>query len=526
MGRAAERQPKTYTGLEALLVFPKHEDHKDTVDLMRRFSSAFRTAYHRLLEGWDRKTLKREEGFLCTWFGLNTRYADDALLKAQSLISSLKERGEDPRKVVFGGRKLHGELSRFSRSNRPLYREKKAEWKEKRQGNLYARGDKTKSGNLNLRLVIQDGALWLRINLVDRYAWALVKTSHPRLQELLGRVYAGEPYNVELNLRKGKVYASFSWEEELPPLSINKGRGVLALDINSDPYHIALAVVNPDGNLRRYLTLSLEEVDKAPNRGAKEILLWNIAHQVVGIAVEEEVAIATERLKYLPKGRRGDGSGKDFRRKAHRFAYRSLLRKVHTLARKRGVQSLQVNPSDTSTIGMLKYAPLLSLSKDVAAAYVIGRRALGFKEEIPKGLKVLLQDTSFHQHAQHFYGERIAQLQDKYRRERNPYLKRRLGRELKETKGALAMILSSQGELGSPTGSTNGRNPQGNNPWRALRVGTFLPLLGRRVPRDLSPLKPILMGSWEGWKGGLGPHPGGGPAITKASPREEVGSGG
>jgi hypothetical protein len=45
------------------------------------------------------------------------------------------------------------------------------------------------------------------------------------------------------------------------------------------------------------------------------------------------------------------------------------------------VEVLEVNPQDTSTIGMLKYAPELSLSKDVAAAYVIGRRALGFDKK-------------------------------------------------------------------------------------------------------------------------------------------------
>jgi hypothetical protein len=30
---------------------------------------------------------------------------------------------------------------------------------------------------------------------------------------------------------------------------------------------------------------------------------------------------------------------------------------------------------------MLKYAPQLSIDKDTASAYVIGRRALGFKEK-------------------------------------------------------------------------------------------------------------------------------------------------
>ena len=54
---------------------------------------------------------------------------------------------------------------------------------------------------------------------------------------------------------------------------------------------------------------------------------------------------------------RGDGSGRAFRRAQYRFAYQSLLKKIHSLARKRGVEVLEVNPQDTSTIGMLKYAP-------------------------------------------------------------------------------------------------------------------------------------------------------------------------
>jgi len=517
------KRPQSFVGLEALLVFPDHGDYVATLDLMRRFSAAMRYGYNRLLEGEDRKALKKEDGPLCTLFRLNTRYADDALLKAEALLTAQRELGENPRKVVFGGRKLLADLARLKRSNLPLYERKKAEWRERRKGTLYARGDRSKGGNLNLRLVVREGSLWLRVNLGDRYAWALVKTSHPRLQALLSRVYAHEPYNVELSLREGRVYALFSWEEELPPLSLTQEGGVLALDVNADPYGLALAVVNPDGSLRRHLTLSLEEVDRAKNRGAKEILLWNIAHQVVALAEQEGVAIATERLKHLPKGRRGDGSGRRFRRQAHRFAYRSLLGKVHALARKKGIQSLEVNPQDTSTIGMLKYAPLLSLSKDVAAAYVIGRRALGFREEIPKPLKALLQDPSFHDRTRRFYEGRIAQLKERHREEKNPYLRRRLGRELAQMKRALATLPSLQGEPGGPAGSTAGRNPQGIHAWRALRVGLFLPLLGQRVPRDLSPLKPILLGSWEGWKGGLDPSPGMGSAA--AAPLLHVGGG-
>jgi len=320
---------------------------------------------------------------------------------------------------------------------------------------------------------------------------------------------------VELTLREGKVHATFTWEEEPAPLVATKENGVLGIDVNSDPYHLALAVVGPDGNLKRHLTLSLEPVDRVPNKGAKELVLWKVAHEVVSLALEHGVAVATERLKRLPKGRRGDGSGRAFRRKAHRFAYASLLRKVHSLARKRGVQVVEVNPQDTSTIGMLKYAPQLSLSKDVAAAYVIGRRALGFAERFPRGYERLLRDQSFRDHAQGFYASRVQELRAKRSAESNRYLRRRLSQELERAKRHLSLLSSLQGSPGSQEGSTEGRNFLGAHPWQVLRAGTFLPLLGREVPRDLSPLKPILFGgSWEGWRGGLGPHPGGGPECA------------
>jgi len=498
-----------FQGVQAKLLFLHEEDRQAVLDLMRRFSSAQRFSYNHLLEGGSRKELKKRDGPLCTLFSLNTRYADDAVLKAEMTLSSAQERGEDPRKVIFGGRKLF--LGLQKKHDLKLLKERKREWREKRRGLLYARGDKTKGGNLNLRLEVEKGALWLRVNLGNgTYAYALVQTSHPNLGQLLQRVYASEPYNVELTLKDGQVYANFTWEEKAPPLLHTKDKGILALDVNADPYHLALALVGPDGGLRRYFTLSLEEVDRAPNRGAKETLLWVVAHRVVDFAASHGVAIATERLKYLRKSRRGDGSGRAFRRRQHRFAYASLLTKIHSLARKRGVEVIQVNPQDTSTIGMLKYAPQLSLSKDIAAAYVIGRRALGFEERLPKHYENLLGDPRFRENGEAFYREKLEELKERREHETNPYLKRWLSREKAKAEKAL-VLLNPQGSPESRKEVTDGRNSYGANPWRALRVGFFLPLLGREVPRDLSPLKPILVqGLWEGRKAGLGPLTGGG----------------
>jgi predicted transposase len=192
-GMPEAKAPKLYLGVHARLVFLKKEDEQAVLDLMRRFSSATRFAYNRLLEGQDRKELKREDGPLCTLFGLNTRYADGAIEKAQATLDSAKELGQDPRKVVFGGRKLFEQLTRGHLSGKALLALKR-EWKERRQGLLYSRGDATKKGNANLRLEPQGDALWLRINLGNgAHVQALVKTAHPQLNALRERVYASSP---------------------------------------------------------------------------------------------------------------------------------------------------------------------------------------------------------------------------------------------------------------------------------------------------------------------------------------------
>jgi IS605 OrfB family transposase len=456
-------------------------------------------------------------------------------------LDSAKELGQDPRKVVFGGRKLFEQLKRKRLSGKDRERLKRR-WKEKRRGLLYTRGDRSKKGgNPHFKLQVEGGALWLLVHLGEeegkeegerkKFARALVKTSHPQLNAFLERIHTGLPYNAELTLKEGKVYAQFTWSEALPPPVHTQANGVLGIDVNADPYHLALAVVSPDGNLERHLTLSLEEVDRAPNKGAKELALRKVAHQVVAVAEERGVAVATERLKRLRKSRRGDGHGRHFRRKQHRFAYRSLLEKIHSLAQKRGVEVVEVDPRDTSTIGALKYAPQLHLSKDVAAAYVIGRRALGFEEKLPKGYRALLRNKSFFAYTEGFYESRLQELQKLKKGQKNLYHRRRLSREIGKARRALSLLLSfpgpqrdqkasSQGFLGSQRKSTDGRNFPGVNPWRVLRVGFFLPLLGLEVPRDLSPLKsilylaPLTQGSWKGWKVGPGPHPGGGPRCA------------
>jgi transposase, putative, N-terminal domain len=75
--------------LQCQLEFQNKQDKEIVLDLMRRFSSAMKYAYRRLLEGNKRKDLKK---ILSKLFNINTRYSDDAIFLAQSMITSCQER--------------------------------------------------------------------------------------------------------------------------------------------------------------------------------------------------------------------------------------------------------------------------------------------------------------------------------------------------------------------------------------------------------------------------------------------------
>ena len=91
---------------------------------------------------------------------------------------------------------------------------------------------------------------------------------------------------------------------------------------------------------------------------------------------------------------RGDGKA-ELRKRLHQWNVKKFLQKLKRVAMLKGVEAIEVNPAYTSAIGMLKYAPQLSVDKDVAGAYVIGRRALGFKEDMPENYEKLLKDKAY-----------------------------------------------------------------------------------------------------------------------------------
>ncbi|EEP59875.1 IS200/IS605 family accessory protein TnpB-related protein [Sulfurihydrogenibium yellowstonense] len=519
--------------LQCQLEFQNTQDKEAVLDLMRRFSSAMRYAYQRLLEGEKRKDLKK---YLSKLFDINTRYSDDAIFLAQSTITSCKERGQNPKKLVFGLRKLFEQLKRNHLTGKRR-KELKIKWRENRQGNLYSRGDKTKQGNLNLRFQWINDELYLRINTGDRqYIYAKVIRDVKREKDkwiefmfMLENAYQTNqwfPYSVRLKTKNGKVYAFISIDEKLPPITIKRDNGIIGIDVNAYPFHLALAFTSKDGNLEKYQSISLNELLEA-NSEKRQYLEWQIAHKIIKTAKEENKAIAIENLKKLPKGKRGDGLAK-LRGRLQKWSYKRLLEKIEILARRNGIELIKVNPAYTSAIGKLKYAPQYNIDKDIAGAYVTARRGLGYKERLPKNYKELLNDSDFLSYTIAKIEDNITKLKQKLKEEKNEYKRNRLKsklsklrKNLKTLQKYVSLLTSHVSRLESGKSKTATQKPVNqwkeqvrglpagrHKSWQVLSIALAFCCLEKSY-RDFSPLKRVIISKdWIAVANRLVPVPG------------------
>ncbi|GAA3332457.1 hypothetical protein GCM10020331_092660 [Ectobacillus funiculus] len=75
-------------------------------------------------------------------------------------------------------------------------------------------------------------------------------------------------------------------------------------------------------------------------------------------------------------------------RRMSMFAYKKKMQdSIHSRAAKMGVAVFEVNPAFTSQIGKMKYMKQMHISIHQAASYVIGRRGMNLKEQVPKVLQ-------------------------------------------------------------------------------------------------------------------------------------------
>ena len=119
-----------------------------------------------------------------------------------------------------------------------------------------------------------------------------------------------------------------------------------------------------------------------------------------------------------------------------------------------------------------------------------------------------MKDKAYLEFALKRYEEREKKLRELIEKESNEYKRNALESELKvveNSKKLLVNLIQSLQSESSGCEGADGRNPeQGRvakttllSVWQVLKVALLFPILGRVLPRDLSPLKPVLVeGVW------------------------------
>jgi len=338
--------------------------------LMRDWSSCIRFAYQRIhREGLTGNAIK----VACKpvyMTKLNQRYIADAVMKAQAIKKD---------HVIFGGRKrwrdmLSGILP-------------KKEWQETRDSELYSRGDRTKKGNPNIRVLNTPEGYKLRVGLpgpreflmFDLYIPEGRRNNKKDYKELLD-LY-GDCYDVRIKNRAGKFQVSIGIDiPEVKPIYLCSN-GVIGIDTN--PNGLAVVEIGKDGNLINHEFLECARLQFAQHDKRKNDI-GALALQVVNKAILANKGIVVEDLKFND-GKRGS---RKFNRMRHNFIYSQLLLAIERRAIKDGVEIRKINPAFTSIAGILKYQEQYSLNRHTAAAFVIGRRGMGFMERVKVKLEL------------------------------------------------------------------------------------------------------------------------------------------
>ncbi len=299
--------------------------------------------------------------------------------------------------VVFGGRKNFEELQKGNLS--------KEKWNELRNGRMSSRGDATKGGNPNIRVIETEEGFALQMTsnrkVVHGKTFSYEKTMIPlyiatklskKTGQFNGRKYPelmkralepGKAYQVEIVKRDGQYHVRITISEEKPIVQENIN-GYLAVDTNIDG--LALCLMNVKGFPTTFTWLG-EGGLQYYSTHKRENVIWELAHQVVWQCVEKKLALVLEDLAFLFT----KDVSKKVRRKSHQFCYRRLLECMEALCIRYGVKLIKVKPQFTSVIGRLKYQTRFRVNVHLAAALVIGRRAIGgLREIVPKKLLCLL----------------------------------------------------------------------------------------------------------------------------------------
>ncbi len=296
--------------------------------LFIKFNHARRRAYALLQRGLTREEIKRK---LQEEEGINSRYADDTILLVKAL----------PPHVTFGGKRnqqllMKGKIGR-------------GKWGELRNSIVYSRGDASKKGNLNMRLVKTNGEWHLRVNIPTRMPevrrqWIYPKLFIPKkyLERYEHLLDGKHPYSVLIHKKDGRYFVYIQVDV---PTEVERGKRVLAVDINAS--HLDFAIL--DKQSQKLIAVGKVHMYETLNKRSKE------RERLIHKAVSKLANIARHFNADVIFGKLRTAKFKSFFKNANRKVHQMPQYKMRAVMRYKlplkGIHAVERSEAGTSKIG-------------------------------------------------------------------------------------------------------------------------------------------------------------------------------
>jgi len=321
------------------------EEKEELEKLMFKFGRARRRAYSLRRKGYTKSEIEKILQYeLC----LNSRYIKDAYHSVKDL----------PPHVTFGG------------LNNQRLREKgrisKEEFHKRRNSIVISRGDKSKSGNLNMRLTER---MEIRINTGDR-KWIYPKVYIPeKYLKKYGHLLDGSaPYTVLIKRRNDGGYdVRITVEVQT---EVKEGKRVLALDVNAG--HIDFAVVEKEEP--KVIATGRVEVHETQfvRKGKRAYRIHSAVDKIGNIAKHYDADVFVGKLN--------TGSFNSNNRKANRevknmpqYKFRRTLKKLE----RKGIKVIEKSEKNTSKVGE-KISVLVGLDVHKCSAIAFALKCISY----------------------------------------------------------------------------------------------------------------------------------------------------
>ena len=323
------------------------EDREELEKLLFKFGKARRRAYSLKRKGYTKSEIEK---ILRDEIGLNSRYIKDAYHSVKDL----------PPHVTFRGLK--------NQRMREKGKISKEEYHRRRNSIVISRGDKSKSGNLNMRLDLE--RMELRINTGENKKWIYPKVYIPEkyLKKYGHLLDSSAPYTVLIKRRNDGGYdVRITVEVQT---EVKEGKRVMALDINAG--HIDFAVVEKDEP--KIVSVGRVEVHETQyvRKGKRAYRIHQAVDKIGNIAKHYDADVFVGKLN--------TGSFKSDNKKANRevknmlqYKFRRTLKKLE----RKGIKVVEKSEKNTTKIGE-KISALVGLDVHKCSAIAFAVKSINY----------------------------------------------------------------------------------------------------------------------------------------------------